>query len=232
MAERQLTLGEGVRAAVEALRHSMYLCMPGAVVAYYPSTQTADIQPMTNDVRVDVETGELIFEPWKPILQVPVAWPRMGGMTISGPLQKYNQVVLQAFDLDPTPWRAQGPSLNPVNPTDAARHGGNYWRCIPTDLTGPIGDAAATGTWLIIGKDGDPAQIRIAAGAIQLGNAGGDFVALASKVLTQLGNIVSAFNSHTHPTPQAVALGPGPSGTPTTTMPTPGTVASPLIGAQ
>ena len=113
--ERQLTLAEVAQGAVDTLRASLYVSMPGAVIAYYPTTQTADVQPMVNDPRLDLDSGKILFEPWLPILQVPVMWPRFGGMTVCGFLEPNDQVILEAFDLDPGPWRRGGKSVKPVD---------------------------------------------------------------------------------------------------------------------
>lgn len=196
--EKQIPLGEIAREAARTERNSIYVRMPGSVVAYYPNdtpTPTADVQPMVSDPRVDLDTGAIVYEPWSVIQRVPVAWPRMGGFLIMGFLSAQDPVILEAFDLDPTAWRAQGRSSAQVNPGDARRLGGNYWLCRPEDLCGPITDQAAAAAALIIGKDGDPAQIRISAGKIQLGNAGGDSVALASKCATEFSNIQTAITN-------------------------------------
>lgn len=226
--ERQITIEEIVNAGTETLRASLYVSMPGSVITYYPSTQTADVQPMVNDVRFDLDTGEIVFEPWSVIHSVPVSWPRAGGFVIAGFLNQYDQVVLEAFDLDPGPWRAQGRSGQPVNPTDVRRLGGNYWRCNPTDLTGPITDAP-TSAGMVVGADGNVAQIVIQSGSISLGKGSTDHVALANLTATQLTNIVNAFNTHTH---TGVQTGPGTSAVPAVPMSPPGSVASTLIKAQ
>jgi hypothetical protein len=233
--ERQITTTQIVKAETRSARASIYVSMPGAVVKYYPDDQTADVQPMVNDVRFDVETGEIVFEPWSVIQRVPVSWPRMaGGFVIAGFLEEHDQVVLEAFDLDPSPWRAQGRSSNPVNPGDVRRLGGNYWRAEPTDLTGPIGDAP-TAQGMVIGQDGQPAQIVVTPGKIQLGRSGGDFVSLASKVDSAISNIISAFNGHTHVVtgtltpPTAVA---GTAAAPAVPIPSQSSTGSTLIAAQ
>lgn len=169
--QRQVTTEELVNAGTEALRHSLYVSMPGSVVTYYPSTQEADIQPMVNDPRVNVDTGEIVFEPWSIIRNVPVCWPRMAGIVIAGFLNPQDQVILEAFDLDPGPWRAQGRSSQPVNPADVRRLGGNYWRCTSTDLTGPI-QSAPTAPGVVIGIDGQAQQIVLASSGLTIGKAG------------------------------------------------------------
>jgi hypothetical protein len=221
--ERQIQQTEIVQAGVDALRNSLYVCMPGSVVSYHAESQTADVQPMTNDVRVDLDTGAVVFEPWSIIRSVPVVWPRFGGFVIAGSLAANDPVILEAWDLDPGPWRAQGRSSRPANPVDTRRLGGNYWRAVPSDLTGPMQDAGAAATMTIVGVDGDAAQIRFSKGVLQLGNQGTDFVALASLVKGELSKIQATLLTGAVPGPAAV------------TFATPymaGSVASSLIKAQ
>jgi hypothetical protein len=185
--ERQTTQEQVIGYGLDGLKNSMYFRVPGVVQSYDAATMTATVLPMVNDCRFDLDTGAVVFEPWQPIQNVPVAWPRFGGgpgtgFVIAGPLEAGDQVDLEAYDLDISTYRAQGRSSNPVNPADTRRHGGNYWKALPVDMTGPAADAGASGNAMIIGRDGDVAQIRISTGTILLGRTGGDFVALASKV--------------------------------------------------
>jgi Phage protein Gp138 N-terminal domain len=232
--EKQITQEQVIEAATNTLKNSLYASMPATVVSYDPTTMLATVQPTLADPRIDLDTGAIVFEPWPPIQGVRVAWPRFGnGFVIAGPLAKYDPVHLLAFDLDPSPALSQGRSNQVANPIDVRRLSGGYWLAFPTDMTGPIADASAAGSAFIIGKDGDPAQIRFTPGLIQLGRAGGDFVALASKVLTQLDDIANAINGL-----QVVVSASGPISGPitlpvtTTAAYNPASVASALIGAQ
>jgi hypothetical protein len=202
--------------------------MGGNVVAYHAATMTADIQPNPSDVRTDLDTDANVSEPWPVLLNVPIAWPRFGGFVLVGPLKQYDPVTLESFDLDPTTWLAQGRSTKPVAPNDVRRLSGNYWSATPTDLTGAIQSAAAAAAAWIIGMDGDPAQIQFAAGSIQLGATGGDAIALASKVLTQLKDIVQMVNGIT----VTVPAGGGTAIPVTVPLFTPSSVASTLVKAQ
>lgn len=179
--ERQITISEVATAAADAARNDMYHCYPGAVVSYNDSAETAVVQLMTNDVRVDLDTGARISEPSQQLQGVPVAWPRFGGFVIKGPLAQYDPVMLLAIDLDPTPWRNAGRSLKPVDPGDVRRHGGGYWFALPCSLLvgHPQGSIAGK---LTIGAEGGQPLIVIDGSSIQLGATGNDFAALASKV--------------------------------------------------
>jgi Phage protein Gp138 N-terminal domain len=228
--ETQISESEVTQAYIDSLKNSLYFRWPGVVSAYHASTQVADVQVTLADPRIDPDTGEIVLEPWPLILGVHVAWPRFGGFVFTGPLAPGDPVVLEAWDLDPSPALTQGRSAQTASPLDVRRHGGGYWLCRPTDMTGPIADAGPAGTMMIVGKDGDPAQIRMSAGSIQLGNAGGDFVALANLVKGELTKIASAMASGT-----VVMAAPGGAAVPVVygaEYTTPGNVASALIKAQ
>jgi hypothetical protein len=188
--KRSITQSDVAAAAAESVRDAMYHCMPGSVVAFYGSEQTVDVQPTVNDVRTDLVSGARISEPWPVIPHVPIAFPRFGGYAVAGPMSVGDRVLLVAFDLDPTAWRQTG---NRSDPGDASRHAGGYWLAIPCDLTVPgvMKDAAAAAQGLVIGVDGAAPQIRINGSNIQLGNAGGDFIALASKVQTAIADLAT-----------------------------------------
>lgn len=209
---RQITLEQVIDQALATFRASIYVRTTGTVVAYYQATMTADIQPMTADVRTDLATGATVVEPWPVLLGVRIAWPRFGKFVLVGPLEQYDPVTLEAFDLDPTTAFAAGASNKPVAPVDVRRLGGNYWSATPTNLTGPIKSLAELASFAaMLGIDGDQAQILFRSGAtnaMQLGATGGDFVALASKVDA----CMAAIATHTHPVPASGLVAPSGGG--------------------
>jgi hypothetical protein len=145
--ERSLTLSEILKVAGDALRNSMYHAMPGSVVAYHAGEQTADVQPMVNDVRFDLDTGARTSEPWQVIPHVPVAFPKMGGLAVYCDLAAGDQVLLFAQDLDPTAYRQ---TAQRSDPGDVARHAGSYWTAHPADMTA-AGALPATGGVIVAG---------------------------------------------------------------------------------
>lgn len=170
--ERLIRQEQAISAFVEGLRNSVYHCWPGSVATYDTTDQIASVTVMVNDPRRDPETGQSYGEPWPVLPGVPVAWMRAGGYTVSGILNPGDPVILIAFDVDPSAWIAQGPSQQPVNPNDVRRHGGGYWWALPVNFFGPITDAAGAAAGLLIGKDGDTAQVRFSPGQVIVGNAG------------------------------------------------------------
>lgn len=177
---RQITLSEIVNAALQTLKGQLYHCMPGSVVAYHEADQSIDCQPVVNDVRFDIDTGERFSEQWPVIPHVPIAWPSFSGgkYALVGTMAAGDNVMLVSFDLDPTAWRTTG---NRSDPADTRRHVGSYWWALPTDLTTPGVLPSANGG-MVIGQPGAAPQIQFTSSNIILGNSGGDFVALASKV--------------------------------------------------
>lgn len=200
--KRHLTDGQNIQAYQDSFKASLYFKMGGAVVKYYPTTRTADIQPMQNDPRTDIATGQPIFEQWDILMGVPVAWPRFGGangkpsFTIAGTLNPNDQVVLKAFDIDPSTWMAQGRSNKPVDPAHIRRFGG-HWIVDPTDFVSPYNGLSSgspepgTNSLFIIGPDGSSQQLRFNNdGSISIGGDQTDgFVALAALVSGELQKI-------------------------------------------
>jgi hypothetical protein len=201
--ERQVTLEQVTDASTQSLKNALYHRWPGAVVAYHADSQTADIQPMTNDPRTDTDTGAVVPEPWPVLLNVPIAWPRFGGFVLVGPLKVGDPVTLEAFDIDPTSAFAAGAkkSTSPVNPTDVRRHSGGYWSATPTNLTGPIADASEAAAKWLLGLDGDTAQILFALAALVVGKtgstvsiAGGQFALVVAPWAMQLATALTTFS--------------------------------------
>ena len=200
--DKHIELEDIVGAAIAGLKASMYVSMPGAVVSYNAAMQTANVQPMLNDPRQNLSSETVFFEPWGVLQNVPVMWPRMGGYVIAGLLKPNDQVVLEAWDLDPTAWRTQTKSLLPANPGDLRRLGGNHWRVNPSDLTagspttGP-NKSAPTVPSLVIGLDGGLPLITITGTTIQIGAGATSPVALAPLVAAQLAAIATTLGSLT-----------------------------------
>jgi hypothetical protein len=211
----------------ERIKAGTYYTLPGIVVAFYPSTRTADIQPAVNDPRFDPDTGDLILENFPIIPHVPVAYPCGGGFEITWPLSQGDKVTLEAYDLDPTKHIQTG---NQENPPNVGRQRGAFWRATPEDVT--QGQSSA-GTAMTIGAvgGGDPV-VSFQGSKIQLGASPSDFVALASLVHGELVKIAAAIADMVITAPS----GGGPCVVtyvpPTAEYTTPGNVASALVQAK
>lgn len=212
--EKQVTNEQLLDQSNENLRNSLYHVMPGSIVSYDASTQTATVQPMVNDVRTDLTTGARVSEPFPQLSGIPIAWPRFGKFVVAGRLNQYDPVLLIAFDLDPSAWQAKASATNdPVDPPDVRRHGGHYWLAYPCDLrANPIKGASVAAAALYVGLDGGDPVIVINDSTIQLGSSSADAAALASKVNDMGDKLAQALNGHVHVS-AAPGVPTGPAGT-------------------
>lgn len=181
---RQITMGEVVDAALFKLRASLFSSMPGLVKAYYPGQQgvsppTVDVQPGVQDVRLDTETGALVFEPWPVIPKVPVAFLQFGGFALWGPLKAGDDVQLVAHDLDPSTFRSTGAHSKPVF---TRRGSGAFWWAHPGSIVDPNG-LPDPGNAICFGTPGG-VIVSVSASGINLsGDASAVAVALAAQYI-------------------------------------------------
>lgn len=99
------------------------------------------------------------------------------------------------------------------------------------------GDPARPVVTGFVGKDGTgfvPVSLTLdASSEIKIGASASDFVALAAKVLTELQDIKSWADTHTHTTTATVSTGSaGVVSVPTTPMPAPNSVAATMVKAE
>jgi hypothetical protein len=180
----QVELDEVLDAGDYALKASIYKIMPGVVVAYHAgvagkSQPSVDVQPGVSDVRIDTETGALVFEPWPIIPSVPLAMLKGGGGGIAFALAKNDCVTLISWDLDPSKFRGTGAAADPI---DTHRHGGGHWQALPFDITDQGAAADPGGDMVITPPKG---------GSVVVGPGATDFVALASLVKTALEDLAA-----------------------------------------
>ena len=163
IAQRQ---AEAIRQILDGQRTELHTAMPGTVVSYDASAQTADIRPGLHD---EDETRETL-----PILpSVPVAWPRSGNFFIHAPLAQGDGVLVIFCEADINAWLGGSTSSDPGTPE---RHGLSGAVAIPGLFPSaePIGSADATHPR--IGKD-DSYKIEFNGDQIRVG--GTENIALA-----------------------------------------------------
>lgn len=227
-----VTLAEILRSQSNASLAGVHTAMPAKVVKYDAATQTIDALPVVKVPYID-EDGEQAYDELPVIPNVPVQFPRGGGYMITVPLAAGDFVWLMFCETDMSVWRTTGQVSEPA---DLRRHGPGYPVAIPGAVPDTVvtTDATITGTDVVIGKDGQEAQVRIfhsatpGASYIKLGRTASDFVALASLVQTALDAIRSEFNSHTH----TCAAPASPGSTVVVPMPAKGPVAATLVKAK
>ncbi len=133
------------------------------------------------------QDGEAVaFETLPVIPNVPVVWPRGGGFFVTFPIAAGDHVLLIFSERSFAEWRATGAIGDAA---DTRAHSLSYPFAIPgvAPDASPIADKVAGR--MVLGKDGNEAQISIAAGEVKIGKTATDFVALASKVDGELNNV-------------------------------------------
>ena len=188
-----------------------YFRMPGIVKTFYPgvprkSPPAIDVQPAVHDVRFDTTTGERYSEPWPLLYRVPVRYPGGGGLFLWWDLKAGDKVDLEAYDLDPGAFLANG---QPSDPASTRRNAGCHWVAVPGDVTDGSLLPAANGAVCIGTPNG--VMVAIDGSTVNLGaRQAPDGVGVGPLIDQAVTTIVAAFNAHTHGT------GSGPTTPPTT----------------
>lgn len=189
-----------------------HVAMTAKVEAFDAVKQTIDAQPMVKEVVRARDDSEL--ETSYPLLRnIPVIYPRSGAYFMAFPLEVGDFVTILFQDWSLDRFRDSGTE---VHPGDVSNHSLAGAVAIPGGVYPTASPIVDTIDGLIVGKDED-VLIKLTAGLIEMGASADtlDFVALAADTLSRLQDIVTAFNSHTHPT------GTGPSGPPAALLATP-----------
>lgn len=88
-------LGRAIQSHIKQLRTELFTTLPAKVVAYYPETQTADLQPLVGFVYIDGYKNPM------PIVEgCPVYFPTGGGATMTFPV-KPNDMAILSFTMLP-----------------------------------------------------------------------------------------------------------------------------------
>ena len=121
-------LAEVVQSAMDARLSGAHVALPGKVLAYDSTKQTADVQVGVNRlVQTNVE-GEFRSEKIPPVYAVPVCWPRGNGQHFAPGLAAGDGVLLVICDLDPSTWVRTG---NTSDPADVRKMDLSHAVCIP-----------------------------------------------------------------------------------------------------
>lgn len=235
---RSPTQAEMLSRLLRAFGADLRVSCPGVITKWEPNLQRANVKPLVKQAYLDEDSNRQI-ESWPVIPGVAVEFPGMGDVRITWPLSDGTLVIegqtvpatigrLTFADFSIEKWlTGNGSEVDPEidhyhAPIDAIftpglRPFGAPLSVVPTDHATMGFD---TGVQLHFHR-----QI-IAAGT----EAGNDFVALAQKVLTQLTNIQTYINGHTHPYLNATA--PATTSAPTDPMDDPTSVAATQFKAK
>lgn len=189
------SLDEVIRNAMDHRLDRVHVAKICRVKSYDPTTQSADIVPVVrrsvrdenNDV---IDSEEICVLPNVPILQL-----RAGGFFVHLPVEAGDH-VLAIFSEDSFQyWRETG---SVSDPGDQRRHSLANAVAIPgiASMLDPLSpaplDLAARVAGLVIGKDGDPAQIQWGPTGIKLGSLAISPVALAVPLLAYVAAAAAA----------------------------------------
>ena len=209
--QRNPSLEEVIRAAIESYLGDFYVAMPGTVVKYNSATQSADVKPLLKKT-VIFDSGEEAVESIPIVPQVPVIFPRTSQYFLSFPLAPGDNVLLLVNDRSIDSYMGSTGKFD-VDPVDLRQHDLSDAVCLPGffPTTASITDVIATN--MAMGKE-KGAQLRFTGSAVEATTAGapasiGGFVALATLVLAELVKIQTSIATHIH---SGVTTGPGNSG--------------------
>lgn len=166
-----------------------FVALPGQVQSYDPTTESVHVIPMVKRVSRDAD-GDRIVETLPVLPSVPVSWTRGGGYFIRLPLVAGDGGTILFPDMDIGAWLHSGQVSDPGDERMHAIGGAIFLPGLETVarvLTG-----VATGH-MVLGQEGGP-QIHVDGSTVQLGAAGGNFVALSNLVTTQLNTLKSAIS--------------------------------------
>lgn len=194
------TLADLLAEVLQSFREEIHVAIPGKIVSYDATKQTADVQPEIKRT-LRKRDGSTTTEDLPILPGVPVGALRAGSFFIHVPVTAGDHVLVVFCERDINEWRRLGSN---VDPGDARTHSLSGAVAIPMleDATNPITGLAGSG--IEIGSLSG-LRIKITATALEVGG-NTDAAALASKVDA----LAAAFNAHTHATAPA-----GPISTPT-----------------
>lgn len=185
-------LNEGARAALATVN----VQLPATVVSYDGPTQTVTVKIVPCFRRKDPAQGnEVVCYSPPNIANVPVSFYGAGAFSITMPLAPGDSGMLQVCDRSIDEWKSTAEAR--TEPQDLRRH----------DLTDGVFLPATRSPADPIPSDGiDGTAMVIRGPEFKMGSASAsDFIALSSKVESEIAAIWLKFNTHTH----AYLPGPG-----------------------
>lgn len=218
MSDLATTLATVLEEAIDAKLTGLNVMLPGKVVRVDVPGGKCDVQPL-----IKIKYGDETVEDMPVITNVPIANYRAGTAFISLPVHVGDTVELRFSQRSIDVWKSKGGSVDPQDPrkfhlSDCVAYPGMY------PLTDPPTGATADD---IVIKNGT-ATLIVKESTLELfGNS--DAIALASKVLTELGKIKTAYDTHVHP---GVTSGLSSTSPPASPMPAPASVASTKVKAE
>jgi hypothetical protein len=106
------SLEDVVNAAIDARLRELHTALPGKVLAYDATTQTATIQPMVQQ-GIQTAAGRWVHETYAEIFDVPVMFMRSPSFTLTFPIPVGTSGLLVFCERDIGQWRATGQNGSP-----------------------------------------------------------------------------------------------------------------------
>lgn len=188
------TFEQVILMGIESRLFDLHTCLPGIVEKYNKAKNTIDVTPC---LKRKYETGDVVQQPV--ILNVPVAFPRGGGFSITHPLKKGDSVILVFSERSLDVWKKNGGVVDPQDPrkfnvTDAFAIPGGY------PEINPVADASDSALRIknkntLIEMTEEVVKIKNATGLIEIGEGakfkfqkegGDDFLKLMSDFLQEI----------------------------------------------
>lgn len=205
--DEEPTLVQLLQGMLRTLKRNFHVSLPG-IVSTYNNDNTADIQITLAQRRLQPD-GTYADVAYPTLRSVPIAWPRTNGGYLTFPLAAGDNVEVIFSDADTSDWIASqnvSSGGTPISPGDGDTHtlAGAYAILGGYPSGSPISPSNNSDTVLnaLSGKlslnavQGD-VNITAPSGNINLSTAA-DFVALATKVETELNKIAAAINAATY----------------------------------
>lgn len=192
-----------IRAALEHRLAGLHVCLPGEVVSYDVTKQSADIKLSLKNI-IESETGEEALE-YPVIPDVPICFPRAGAWFIHFPISPGDHMLVLFSERSIDQFRSLGGTQDPL---DLRKHDLSDAVALPASLVPDASVLAGVANdHLTVGKSGGSTIHINADGTIGLGSAvPADAAATALKVATELQQFTTIFLTPLNTIPAAIDL--------------------------
>jgi hypothetical protein len=178
------SLSQIVRAGIERQLDEVHTVLPAKVSLYNPVLNTVDCEVTV------IPPGA---EPWPPLIEVPVAWPRGGAFGLHMPLAAGDHVWVFFAERDFSAWRVSGAKGFPAY----ERPLGVYPFAIPgaAPLTNPLLTSETSDA--VFGAFPVGPRVKVTSTGIEIGLVGtpADYVVLSTLLTTVLGVLKTALST-------------------------------------
>lgn len=184
------TIEETIKAALEARISQIHTALPGIVVSYNASNQTADIRPAVQGLIISqTEDNDDKPESLPVVPAVPVVYLRGTDYFIHTPINPGDSVLLLFLERDPVGWRQSG---DVAAPTDRRNHSLAHAIAIP-GLFPSSNTLNVSGNSMQLGHTSGM-QVEITPTNLTMGMGTQSFV-MGDALITQLNTVLTAISA-------------------------------------